>query len=383
MTVGLTPEIIGQFAPVAMPTPTSAPGLIQWVAPTSPDQAPPFPNPYGGSTGNNSAPTDAMYFTVTVSDGTTTTAKAFTLLDTGTKYYSLTKDFSETLKGTISITGLTPDEQPIPSLPTATATLSGKPTYYVDGSGKTNTLGIPFFMQNSVMFDLSDQVSGYTPFFVTATNLETTAGGPLIVSSSNVPLGLAGVISGQGGLTIESGGAVQLSATNTYTGETRIGGTPTGTPATLLISGPGSIAASRGVVNDGVFDISRAWAPVSIKDLSGTGRVNLGGQNPMITNGSSTFSGIFADGGEYPGSGGSVTIAVGQHPRGACRGLRGRLRRVGHAALGRLGRRDRRPRHDRRRDPAGRRHLQCRRICRRPRPGLHRDFLYPNSTCTR
>jgi len=311
VTVGLTPEIIGQFAPVAMPTPTSAPGLIQWVAPTSPDQAPAFPNPYGGSTGNNSAPTDAMYFTVTVSsDSSTTTAKAFTLLDTGTKYYSLTKDFSETLRGSISITGLTPDKKPILGLPTATAALTGKPNYYVDGSGSTNTLGIPFFMQNSVMFDLSDQVTGYTPFFVTAANLETTAGGPLIVTKDNVPLGLAGVISGQGGLTIGSGGAVQLSATNTYTGETMIGSAG-GIPGTLLISGPGSIAASSGVVNDGVFDISRAWAPVSIKDLGGTGQVNLGGQNLTITNGSSTFSGIIADGGEYNVTGGSVTVAGG------------------------------------------------------------------------
>ena len=311
VTVGLTPELIGQFAPVAMPTATSAPGLVQWVAPTSPEQAPPFPNPYGsGTTPNTSAPTDAMYFTVTVSAGSTT-AKAFTLLDTGTKYYSLTRDFSETLNGTISITGLTPDKQPIAGLPTATATLSGKPSYYVDGSGSTNTLGIPFFMQNSVMFDLTDQATGYTPFFVTATNLQTTAGGPLIVTANNVPLGLAGVISGPGGLTIESGGAAQLSATNLYAGETRIGGTPIGTPGTLLISGPGSIAASRGVVNDGVFDISRAWAPVHIRDLTGSGRVNLGSQNLTITNGSGTFAGIIADGGEYPGSGGSVTIAGG------------------------------------------------------------------------
>ncbi|KAF0099394.1 MAG: hypothetical protein FD144_3733 [Rhodospirillaceae bacterium] len=311
VTVGLTPEIIGQFAPVAMPTPTSAPGLIQWVAPASPDQAPPFPNPYGnGSTANNSAPTDAMYFKVTVSGSSTTTAKAFTLLDTGTKYYSLSSDYSEVLTGTISMTGLTPDEKPILGLPTATATLTGKPNYYVDGKGSTNTLGIPFFMQNSVMFDLSDQATGYTPFFVTATNLQTTADGPLVVNSSNVPLGLAGVISGQGGLTIGSGGAVQLSATNTYIGETTINSAG-GIPGTLLISGPGSIATSSGVVNEGVFDISRAWAPVSIKSLRGTGQVNLGGQNLTITDGRGTFSGIIADGGEYDIGGGSVTIAGG------------------------------------------------------------------------
>ncbi len=310
VTVGLTPEIIGQFAPVAIPTPGSAPGLIPWVTPTWSSPAPPFPDPYGGSTGNNSAPTDAMYFKVTVSDDGKTTAKAFTLLDTGTKYYSLTKDFSETLRGTISITGLTPDETPITGLPTVTAPLVGKPNYYVDGNGSTNTIGIPFFTQNSVMFDLTDQVTGYTRFFVTATNLETTAGGPLVVTKDNVPLGLAGVISGAGGITIDKEGAVQLSATNTYTGETKINGTGDKL-GMLLISGPGSIAASNSVESNGVFDISRAWAPVSIKDLRGTGFVNLGGQNLRITDGSSTFSGNILDGGEYPGIGGSVTIAGG------------------------------------------------------------------------
>lgn len=314
VTVGLTPEIIGQFAPVAMPTPTAAPGLIQWVAPTSTSPAPPFPNPYGDSAGNNSAPTNAMYFTVTVTPkdeaSAGTTATAFTLLDTGTKYYSLSKDYSKTLKGTISITGLTPEEQPIAGLPTATATLTGKPNYYVEGSGSTNTLGIPFFMQNSVMFDLSDQVTGYTPFFVTTANLETTADGPLTVTKDNVPLGLAGVISGPGGITIDKGGAVQLSATNTYTGATQINGT-SDKQGVLLISGPGSIAASSYVESNGIFDISRAWAPVSIKDLRGTGQVNLGGQNLTITDGSSTFSGNILDGGEYPGVGGSVTIAGG------------------------------------------------------------------------
>ena len=314
VTVGLTPEIIGQFAPVAMPTPTAAPGLIQWVAPTSTTPAPSFPNPYGGSTGNNSAPTNAMYFTVTVTPkdetGPGTTATAFTLLDTGTKYYSLSTEYSKTLKGTISITGLTPEEQPIVGLPTATATLTGKPNYYVEGSGSSNTLGIPFFMQNSVMFDLSDQVTGYTPFFVTAANLETTADGPLTVTKDNVPLGLAGVISGPGGVTIDKGGAVQLSATNTYTGATKIDGTAD-KPGMLLISGPGSIAASSYVESNGIFDISRAWAPVSIKDLRGTGQVSLGGQNLIITEASSTFSGNILDGGEYPGVGGSVTIAGG------------------------------------------------------------------------
>ncbi|WP_204351802.1 hypothetical protein, partial [Klebsiella variicola] len=75
----------------------------------------------------------------------------------------------------------------------------------------------------------------------------------------------------------------------------------------LLISGPGSIAQSSGVTNNGVFDISRAWAPVAIQTLSGSGQVYLGGGNLILTNASTTFSGILSDGGSFPASGGSLT----------------------------------------------------------------------------
>ncbi len=83
---------------------------------------------------------------------------------------------------------------------------------------------------------------------------------------------LAGVVYGQGGINVEGGpskavggGAVQLSAINTYTGPTMIDGAPSGgVQGTLLISGLGSIAASSVVENNGLFDIARAWAPVSI-----------------------------------------------------------------------------------------------------------------------
>lgn len=319
VTVGLTPEIIGQFAPVAMPTENSAPGLIQWLPPTADNPAPSFPNPYGsGTTPNNSAPTNAMYFTVTVKadhhSSKDTTATAITLLDTGTKYYSLSSafgDIKDSYSGTIEITGLTPNPGPITGLPTAKSTFYGKPVpdYYVKGSGTTNTIGIPFFTLNSVMFDLTDKATGYTPFFVTTANLDTT-GGPLTVTKDNVPLGLAGIISGSGGVTIDKGGSAQLSAINTYTGPTQINGV-TGDQGILLISGLGSIAASSYVESNGVFDISRAWAPVSITDLRGTGQVNLGGKNLTITDGKSTFSGNIVDGGEYQVAGGSVTIAGG------------------------------------------------------------------------
>ncbi|MBV8409008.1 MAG: autotransporter domain-containing protein, partial [Alphaproteobacteria bacterium] len=153
-----------------------------------------------------------------------------------------------------------------------------------------------------MLYDLSDQAIAYTPFFVTTANLATTANGPLIVDGTNVPIGLAGVVSGPGGVTVSSGGALQLSATNSYTGPTTIAA-----GGQLLVSGPGSIASSSGVINNGVFDITRGWQAETIQALTGSGQVFLGSQNLTITNASGTFSGTIADNGSYPGPGGSIT----------------------------------------------------------------------------
>ena len=308
VTVGLTPELIGQFAPVS---PTGQVGVVPWA-----QTGKSFPNPYGGSTGNNGSREFGSNFTTTLppgtSGGSSVSNTAPTLLDTGTPLYSLAAEMGSgdtNTRSTLSISGASPSGGTIPGLPTTTSTLAGPSwsgdTYSTEISGSTNVLGIPFFMQNSVMFDLTGQAIGYTPFYVTPANLVTTADGPLVVDGSNLPLGLAGVISGPGGVTIHDGGAVQLSATNTYTGPTILD-----SGAQLLISGPGSIAASSGVLNNGLLDISRAWNPVAIQTLTGSGQVNLGAQNLTITNGGS-FGGTIADGGAWAGTGGSVSLTGG------------------------------------------------------------------------
>ena len=147
--------------------------------------------------------------------------------------------------------------------------------------GNANILGISFYLQNSVMHDLSDNVIGYTPFFVTdRQSLATTAGGPLIVSGASVPLGLAGVVSGpgRGSRSCRPAARCQLSATNTYSRRHRR-------------SRPARPAADRGAgqhrpVSSGVspttalFDISRAWAPVAVQALSGSGLGEPGRPEP-------------------------------------------------------------------------------------------------------
>jgi len=297
-----------------------------------------FPNPYGGTVGNNSSVEFGSNFQVTLTArGQSTPAITETvlgLLDAGTGDLNLKtsadkaarEKVSNTTTGKVdagvalTIAGATPGGQPIVGLATMSATLTqqGNPETYnaaLNLPKKTtaqNTIGISFFLQNSVLHDLTNQVIGYTPFFVTDAALATTAGGPHIVDGTNVPLGLAGVVSGPGGLTVGAGGAVQLSATNTYGGVTTIAGASGGLPAgQLLVSGPGGIASSAGVVNNGIFDISRAWAAVGVQSLSGGGQVNLGGQNLVITNASGIFSGTISDGGALPVAGGSLTLSGG------------------------------------------------------------------------
>ncbi|SKA42208.1 autotransporter-associated beta strand repeat-containing protein, partial [Enhydrobacter aerosaccus] len=308
VTVGLTPQLIGQFAPVGLPSQNPAlPGLVPWARTSSHN----FVNPYGATPGNNASLEYGANFGVslTTPSGTTSTT-SITLLDTGTTNLTLSQSLSSVgLAATsISMVGATPAGATIPGLPTTSASLTqgASPYSYAYAPFDANILGLPFFMQNSVMFDLSDRVIGYTPFFVTDAPLATTAGGPLIVSGSNVPLGLAGVISGPGGVVVGNGGAIQTSATNTYTGETSIiaGGM-------FLVAGPGSIASSSGVVNNGIFDISRAWAPISINTLTGSGTTYLGANTLVLTNASGIFSGVIADSGAYPVGGGNLTIAGG------------------------------------------------------------------------
>lgn len=326
VTVGLTPEVIGQFAPVGPLSPTNQVGVVPLETGTHR-----FRNPYGGDQGNKASTAFGGIFTISLTkDGQTVSSTAPTLLDTGASpllSQSLNNpavsDGTSVQDGTtVSATGVTQGGAPVPGLPSTTAVFADPPnshsaaTYHAGfyppdptctAPNTCNRSGIWFFLQNSVMYDLSDNVIGYTPFFVTNTKLATTAGANLIVNGNNVQLGLAGVIAGAGGVQVESGGAVQLSAANTYTGATTID--PGGQ---LNIAGPGSIAMSSGVTNNGIFDISRAWNTVSVQNLLGSGQTFLGAGKLTITNANGTYAGTVADsGGAYDVAGGKIELAGG------------------------------------------------------------------------
>ncbi len=157
-------------------------------------------------------------------------------------------------------------------------------------SGNDKVVGIGFFVQNSVLYDLNGQQVGFSPNFVTGANITTTSASPLVIDSSSVPLGLAGIISGNGAVEAVNGGSATLSGTNTYTGATIINN------GYLALAGPGSISFSSGVnvSNGGVFDLSNADSTVIIKSLSGdaNGIVALGPNNLALSNASGSFAGL-------------------------------------------------------------------------------------------
>ncbi|BBU30805.1 hypothetical protein BTHE68_45390 [Burkholderia sp. THE68] len=101
-----------------------------------------------------------------------------------------------------------------------------------------------------------------------------------------------------------SGGSVTFTGVNTYTGATHIGA-----GATLALAGAGSIAASSGVSNDGVFDISGLAADTAVTSLSGSGQVALGARTLSLSNAAGTFDGTISGTGGLRVQGGTEVLA--------------------------------------------------------------------------
>jgi fibronectin-binding autotransporter adhesin len=118
---------------------------------------------------------------------------------------------------------------------------------------------------------------------------------------------LTGVISGTGEVQQNGTGITFLNAANTYSGATTI------SAGALLLGNGGSIANSSGVIDNALFDISVAGAPVSIKNLSGTGLVILGVHTLTVTNASGTFAGLIGGSGGFVKQGAGLFILSGNN----------------------------------------------------------------------
>ncbi len=187
------------------------------------------------------------------------------------------------------------------------------------------TMGIGFFTQYSVMYDLQNRLTAFTPFFVSADNFSTDADsgklqlnrvtpqmGNLMSAPTGDPsatpnggkgyLGLAGAISGAGDLTLMPDVVVNMTGLNTYTGVTRVN-----KGAVLYLTGPGSLAHSASLENNGWFDITQhgnfnpLWGvpdsanDVTLRSLSGNGVVTLGDRTLVLSQARDNFSGRITD----------------------------------------------------------------------------------------
>ncbi|HEY2049173.1 MAG TPA: autotransporter-associated beta strand repeat-containing protein, partial [Caulobacteraceae bacterium] len=110
----------------------------------------------------------------------------------------------------------------------------------------------------------------------------------------------------EGSLVLAGGTETLAGYFNGYLGSTTID-----TGATLALSGAGSISTSSGVTDNGTFDISQAFARVSITSLSGSGAVALGDQILTLTGANGTFSGVIAGGGIGGGTSGYLIVTGG------------------------------------------------------------------------
>ncbi|MDK8873301.1 hypothetical protein HYQ43_11690 [Paracoccus pantotrophus] len=200
-----------------------------------------------------------------------------------------------------------------------------------EGSGNSLTIGLPFFQSNSMMFDLENRITAFTPYFVTASDFSTDAGvniPHLGVVNGDVGsvgwVGLAGNLSGQGDFTIEKDSNVRMTAINTYTGATRIA-----KDGYLHLAGLGSIEKSAHVFNEGnlfidqkgaymtQWGVDKSFGDAVIRDISGGGDIVLGSRRLVVTAATGTIGGSITDyddngknlGGGLVLAGGKLTIA--------------------------------------------------------------------------
>ena len=186
----------------------------------------------------------------------------------------------------------TPPTAPPPVATNMTAT--GSP-YLAAGLGTTLN---PVFDGGTLQLDSSG------PIFNQNFTINNTNG---TIDTAGLNSTMSGVLSGPGGLTFMnsgSAGGITLTNTNTYVGATSIGG-----GAALALSGTGSIAASSGVADNGIFDISATTAGASIQSLSGSGAVALGSQTLTLSNAGDTFAGAIGGTGGLALTGGIETLS--------------------------------------------------------------------------
>ncbi len=189
-------------------------------------------------------------------------------------------------------------------------------TLALKGNGSiANSLAVAFFAPGAgiATFDISQTNSGASVRGLsdpTGHSVVSLGAKTLTITSQVGPyngvIQDGGIGGGTGGnVTIAYGGLATFGGVNTYTGFTTINAS-----GELDLTSGGSIAASKAVINDGMFDISRAGGGVSINGLSGSsaGAVNLGANTLTFTNANGAFAGVIGGAGGVAITGGKEIL---------------------------------------------------------------------------
>ena len=149
-------------------------------------------------------------------------------------------------------------------------------------------------------FDITGATSGAAIVTLSGGGDVTLGGKTLVVSNGSTDF--SGIIAGTGRLSVD-GGTQTLSGVNTYTGETDVA-----SGAKVVLDGEGSIEDSAVVTVDGELDIAGNDGDASIVTLAGGGAVTLGGNDFVLTDASTNFSGVIAGNGGLTIEGGGLTL---------------------------------------------------------------------------
>jgi autotransporter-associated beta strand protein len=170
----------------------------------------------------------------------------------------------------------------------------------------SSLLSSSVIVNSGALLDISQASETYYSLGSSIASLKgngTVTLGSKILYLTNAHDSFGGVISGDGGLTV-NGGTETLSGVNTYTGVTTIGQN-----GTLILAATGSISSQSSIVDDGVLDLSAAGdSTLSFASLGGSGTVNLGSRNLSLANAADVFSGTIAGSGALVIDGGTETL---------------------------------------------------------------------------
>nr|WP_312010289.1 autotransporter outer membrane beta-barrel domain-containing protein [Bradyrhizobium neotropicale] len=201
-------------------------------------------------------------------------------------------------------------------------------TLNITSGGILETTGISFGSGTRQMnFDnaIVRALATNSAFFGSAINQTNIAAGGLTVDTNGFAVRALG-FSGVGGLTKIGAGTFTLGANSVFTGETVI------QQGTLALAGPAgsandALANSSRVVANATFDISAiSGAGSHIQSLAGTGTVNVGAKNLIITNANDTFAGAINGTGGLTLASGTQTLSGANTYSGATTVTGGTLR---------------------------------------------------------